>query len=94
MKHAVKHIHFVGIGGAGMSGIAEILHNLGYAVSGSDLGDTPVTRRLAGLGIRVAQGHDAAHIEGAQAVGMRTVHLDPVDPEPGFATARRMLGLD
>ena len=68
MKHAVKHIHFVGIGGAGMSGIAEILHNLGYTVSGSDQADSPTSRRLAALGIRVATGHDAAHIAGAEAV--------------------------
>jgi len=68
MKHAVKHIHFVGIGGAGMSGIAEILHNLGYTVSGSDQAASATTRRLASLGIRVALGHDAAHIAGAQAV--------------------------
>ena len=46
MKHAVKHIHFVGVGGAGMSGIAEILHNLGYVVSGSDQSDSVTTRRL------------------------------------------------
>ena len=57
MKHAVKHIHFVGVGGAGMSGIAEILHNLGYAVSGSDQNDSATTRRLASLGIRIALGH-------------------------------------
>ena len=68
MKHAVQHIHFVGVGGAGMSGIAEILHNLGYTVSGSDAHDSAVTRRLAGLGIRVAIGHDAAHLGAAQAV--------------------------
>ena len=68
MKHAVKHIHFVGVGGAGMSGIAEILHNLGYAVSGSDQADGAVTRRLAELGIRIHIGHDAAHIEGAEAL--------------------------
>jgi UDP-N-acetylmuramate--alanine ligase len=68
MKHAVKHIHFVGVGGAGMSGIAEILHNLGYVVSGSDQADGAVTRRLAELGIRVFIGHAAAHITGAQAV--------------------------
>jgi len=67
MKHAVKHIHFVGVGGAGMSGIAEILHNLGYRVSGSDQADSPTARRLAELGIRVFVGHDAAHIAGAQA---------------------------
>ena len=65
MKHAIRHVHFVGIGGAGMSGIAEILHNLGYAVSGSDQADSATTRRLAGLGIRVHIGHDPAHIEGA-----------------------------
>ena len=68
MKHAVKHIHFVGIGGAGMSGIAEILHNLGYKVSGSDQHDSATTRRLAELGIRIAIGHDAANIAGAGAV--------------------------
>jgi UDP-N-acetylmuramate--alanine ligase len=68
MKHAVKHIHFVGIGGAGMSGIAEVLHNLGYQVSGSDQSESVTTRALAGRGIRVAIGHDAAHIAGAEAV--------------------------
>ena len=68
MKHAVKHIHFVGIGGAGMSGIAEILHNLGYTVSGSDQSESATARRLASLGITVHIGHDAAHIAGAEAV--------------------------
>ena len=66
MKHAVKHIHFVGVGGAGMSGIAEILHNLGYTVSGSDLSDSAVSRRLSDLGIRVFVGHAAEHIAGAR----------------------------
>ena len=64
MKHAVKNIHFVGIGGAGMSAIAEVLHTQGYGVSGSDQNDGAVTRRLAGLGIRIHIGHDAAHIAG------------------------------
>jgi UDP-N-acetylmuramate--alanine ligase len=50
VKHKVKSIHFVGIGGAGMSGIAEVLLNLGYEVSGSDLGDNAATRRLKALG--------------------------------------------
>ncbi len=68
MKHAVKQIHFVGIGGAGMSGIAEILHNLGYVVSGSDQSDSSTSRRLAKLGIRIHVGHDASHIRGAEAV--------------------------
>jgi UDP-N-acetylmuramate--alanine ligase len=68
MKHKVKHVHFVGIGGSGMSGIAEVLLNLGYKVSGSDLSDTNVTRRLAELGVTVFQGHQASNIEGADAV--------------------------
>ena len=68
MKHAVRHIHFVGVGGAGMSGIAEVLFNLGYQISGSDLSDSATLRRLAGLGIKTCLGHAAAHIEGADAV--------------------------
>ena len=68
MKHAISHVHFVGIGGAGMSGIAEILHNLGYQVSGSDIADSPVLRRLQAMGIRTQVGHAAAHIAGAGAV--------------------------
>ena len=68
MKHAVKHIHFIGMGGAGMSGIAEILHNLGYTISGSDQSQSVTTRRLASWGIRVFIGHDAEHIAGAGAV--------------------------
>ena len=68
MKQAIRHIHFVGIGGAGMSGIAEVLLNLGYRISGSDLGDSAVTRRLIELGARVHQGHHAAYIEGADCI--------------------------
>ena len=68
MKHAVKNIHFVGIGGSGMSGIAEVLHNLGYQVSGSDLSDSAVLQRLAGLGIRTRIGHHADHVSDADAV--------------------------
>jgi UDP-N-acetylmuramate--alanine ligase len=68
MKHAIRHIHFVGIGGAGMSGIAEVLLNQGYTISGSDLGDNTATRRLAELGARVHVGHDARHIDGADAI--------------------------
>jgi UDP-N-acetylmuramate--alanine ligase len=89
MKHAVKHIHFVGIGGAGMSGIAEILHNLGYVVSGSDQADGATTQRLASLGIRVAIGHDAAHIAGAQAVVTSTA-VRPDNAEVVAARARRI----
>jgi UDP-N-acetylmuramate--alanine ligase len=77
MKHAISHVHFVGIGGAGMSGIAEILHNLGYQVSGSDLLDGPVLQRLSGLGIQTQLGHNAEHIANADAVVISTaVHSD------------------
>ncbi|WP_374365367.1 UDP-N-acetylmuramate--L-alanine ligase [Piscinibacter sp.] len=89
MKHAVKHIHFVGIGGAGMSGIAEILHNLGYTVSGSDQSDSATSRRLASLGIRVAVGHEAAHIAGAEAVVTSTA-VKGDNPEVIAARARRI----
>ncbi|MGM9489229.1 UDP-N-acetylmuramate--L-alanine ligase [Ideonella sp. YS5] len=89
MKHAVKHIHFVGVGGAGMSGIAEILHNLGYAVSGSDQSDTATTRRLAGLGIRVHHGHEASYIDGAQAVVISTA-VRGDNPEVIAARTRRI----
>ena len=68
MKHAIKHLHFVGIGGAGMSAIAEVLHASGYAVSGSDQSESAVTRRLAELGVRVFIGHAAENIVGAQAL--------------------------
>ncbi|WP_309639411.1 UDP-N-acetylmuramate--L-alanine ligase [Methylibium sp.] len=89
MKHAVKHIHFVGIGGAGMSGIAEILHNLGYLVSGSDQHASRITRRLASLGIRVAIGHDAAHIAGAEAVVTSTA-VQADNPEVIAARSKRV----
>ena len=72
MKHKVKHIHFVGIGGAGMSGIAEVLANLGFVVSGSDLNENSTTRRLAGLGVRTFVGHTAENISGADAVVVST----------------------
>jgi UDP-N-acetylmuramate--alanine ligase len=68
MKHKVKNIHFVGIGGSGMSGIAEVLLTLGYTVSGSDLSSNPATLRLASLGARVMLGHAAENIEGADAI--------------------------
>src|SRR2546426_1522718 len=68
MKHKVKRIHFVGIGGSGMSGIAEVLLNLGYKVSGSDLAANAATERLAGLGAKVVLGHKADNISSADAV--------------------------
>jgi UDP-N-acetylmuramate--alanine ligase len=68
MKHKVRNIHFVGIGGSGMSGIAEVLLNLGYTVSGSDLGNNAATQRLAGLGAKISLGHAAENIAGADAI--------------------------
>ncbi len=72
MRHKVKRVHFVGIGGAGMSGIAEVLLNLGYEISGSDLSANATTARLAGLGIKVFKGHAAQQITGADAVVVST----------------------
>ncbi len=89
MKHAVKRIHFVGIGGAGMSGIAEILHNLGYIVSGSDQHDSATLQRLKSIGIRVTLGHDAENIEGAEAVVTSTA-VQPSNPEVIAARAKRI----
>jgi UDP-N-acetylmuramate--alanine ligase len=80
MKHKVKHIHFVGIGGAGMSGIAEVFVNLGYQVSGSDLTDSQVTQRLSSLGVRVYVGHDSEQIAGADVVVTSTA-VKPDNPE-------------
>ena len=89
MKHAVQHIHFVGIGGSGMSGIAEVLHNLGYVISGSDLADGAALRRLASLGIRTYVGHAAAHVEGADAVVTSTA-VGADNPEVLIARERRI----
>ncbi len=89
MKHAVKHIHFIGIGGVGMSGIAEVLLNLGYAVSGSDLADNAVTQRLAQLGARIHRGHAAEHIAGADAVVVSTA-VDDANPEVVAARDRKL----
>ena len=76
MNHAIHHIHFVGIGGSGMSGIAEVLFNLGYGVSGSDLADSATLRRLQALGIATHIGHAAAHIASADAVVTSTAVQD------------------
>lgn len=89
MKHAIKHIHFVGIGGAGMSGIAEVLRNLGYSISGSDRSDSATLKRLAELGIRTCIGHDAANIAGADAVVTSTA-VQADNPEVIAARARKI----
>jgi UDP-N-acetylmuramate--alanine ligase len=86
MRHKVRNVHFVGIGGAGMSGIAEVLLNLGYAVSGSDLAESNATRRLAGLGAKVHVGHAAAHVGGADVVVISSA-VKPDNPEVVAARA-------
>ena len=72
MRHKVKRIHFVGIGGSGMSGIAEVLANLGYTVTGSDLAESPPVRRLRQMGIKVVVGHAAENVAQADAVVVST----------------------
>jgi UDP-N-acetylmuramate-alanine ligase len=85
MKHKVKRVHFVGIGGAGMSGIAEVLMTQGYQVSGSDVAATTVTRRLTALGARIAMGHAADNIAGADVVVVSTA---VAHDNPEIAAAR------
>ncbi|MDJ0946027.1 MAG: UDP-N-acetylmuramate--L-alanine ligase [Kiloniellales bacterium] len=80
-------LHFVGIGGIGMSGIAEILHNLDYQVQGSDIAENPNVQRLRGLGIEIAIGHDAANLGSAQVVVVSSA-IKPENPELQAAQAR------
>jgi UDP-N-acetylmuramate--alanine ligase len=89
MKHAIHNIHFIGLGGSGMCGIAEVLHNLGYRISGSDLADSPTMRRLAGLGIATHIGHDAAHVREADAVVTSTA-VQADNPEVVAARERHI----
>ena len=89
MKHAIRHLHFVGIGGAGMSGIAEVLLNLGYVVSGSDAGSNAATQRLAALGAQVHLGHAAAHVAHADALVVSSA-IGRDNPEVLAARARRI----
>lgn len=89
MKHAIKHIHFIGIGGSGMSGIAEVLHNLGYIISGSDLSDSATLQRLAGLGIRTFVGHAAANLVAVDAVVTSTA-VQADNPEVLAAREKRI----
>ncbi len=89
MRHKVKHIHFVGIGGSGMSGIAEVLLNLDYEVSGSDLSANAATERLSAQGARITVGHDAANVRGADAVVVSTA-VRPDNPEVVAARASRV----
>ncbi|MEO8121735.1 MAG: UDP-N-acetylmuramate--L-alanine ligase [Rhodoferax sp.] len=89
MKHAVRHIHFVGLGGVGMSGIAEVLFNLGYTISGSDLADSATLKRLGGLGIQTYVGHSAANVAGADAVVTSTA-VQADNPEVLAAREKRI----
>src|ERR1700676_2463778 len=82
-----QHLHFVGIGGIGMSGIAEVLLNLGYQISGSDLKLSPTTERLARLGAQISEGHAAANVAGAKAVVVSSA-VDAKNPE--LMEARRL----
>ena len=89
MRHKVRQVHFVGIGGAGMSGIAEVLLNLGYAVSGSDLSESNATRRLAGFGAQVHIGHAAGHVATADVVVISSA-VKADNPEVVAARARHV----
>jgi UDP-N-acetylmuramate--alanine ligase len=89
MKHKVRRIHFVGIGGAGMSGIAEVLVNLGYQVSGSDLAVNTATKRLSSLGVRLSFEHLPANVDGADAVVVSSA-VRPDNPEVIAARSRRI----
>ena len=89
MRHKVKHIHFVGIGGSGMSGIAEVLCNLGYVISGSDLHASATTQRLEKLGIKVQIGHAAENIQSADVVVTSTA-VQADNPEVIEARQKRI----
>ena len=89
MKHAIKNIHFIGLGGSGMSGIAEVLHNLGYVISGSDLSDSATLQRLAGLGIKTFVGHHASNLVRVDAVVTSTA-VQPDNPEVLAAREKRI----
>ncbi len=89
MQHKIKNIHFVGIGGSGMSGIAEVLLNLGYKVSGSDLGSNAATQRLESLGAKVLLGHAAEYVKDADAVVTSTA-VQSSNPEVIAARAARI----
>ena len=89
MKHKIRQLHFVGIGGAGMSGIAEVLHNLGYVVTGSDQVDSAVTQRLRDMGVRVFHGHEAEYVGDADALVVSTA-VKADNPEVLAARARHI----
>ncbi len=85
----IRNIHFIGIGGAGMSGIAEVFHNLGYRISGSDISDSAMVRHLRALGIEVAIGHRRDNVADAHVVVISTA-IDEDNPEIEYARERRI----
>ena len=89
MLGRTRKIHFIGIGGSGMNGIAELLVNLGYSVTGSDAKASAVTKRLASLGARIFEGHDGSHVAGADVVVYSSA-VRPTNPEIVEATRRRI----
>ena len=89
MKHAIKNIHFIGLGGSGMSGIAEVLHNLGYVISGSDLSDSGTLQRLSGMGIKTFVGHAAQNLVNVDAVVTSTA-VQADNPEVLAARDKRI----
>ncbi len=89
VMESFRRVHFIGIGGAGMSGIAEVMHTLGYEVSGSDRAATPVTEHLTRMGVAVAIGHAAAHVAGVDVVVVSSA-IQPDNPELTAAAARRI----
>jgi len=89
MKHKIKHIHFIGIGGTGMNGIAEVLINLGFKVSGSDLSENVATRRLSQLGATISIGHDERNLTNADVVVVSTA-VGGDNPEVLAARARHI----
>ena len=89
MFTTAQHAHFIGIGGIGMSGIAEILLNLDMKVSGSDLRRGPVTDRLASLGATIYEGHEASHVAGATVV-VTSSAVSPMNPEVLEAHANKI----
>ena len=89
MKHKVRHVHFVGIGGAGMSGIAEVMLNLGFEVSGSDISESAATLRLKNQGAKIFIGHDQNNVNGAHAV-VKSTAVRQDNPEVAAARAKRI----
>ncbi|HBS26732.1 MAG TPA: UDP-N-acetylmuramate--L-alanine ligase, partial [Gammaproteobacteria bacterium] len=85
----IARVHFVGIGGSGMGGIAEVLLNLGYSVSGSDLADNPVTQRLANLGAKIYLGHEGSQVDGASVV-VTSSAVSSSNPEVQAANEQRI----